>query len=84
MPVIERPDPYDRWERFKLPIHYRILYWFLSKDDKVQINKRIARINMIRKREHIEGIEKIRTAMRPKPRYVSPPKGGTGEVSQRT
>lgn len=81
MPVIERPDPYDNWERFKLPIHYRLLVWILTKDDRKQINKRIARINTIRRREHIESVEKMRTMMRPKPR-ISPPKGGTGEVSQ--
>lgn len=78
--IYENPDPYDQWERFKLPIWQKILvFLFFTKKDKKELRQRIYRINRMRRDDHRKQIERMRKNLRPRgqsgavkptPRYV--------------
>jgi len=65
--VYEKPSPYDMWERFKLPLHMRILIFLLTKEERKNIEKRINNINRIRRKEKAESINEMRKRIRPQP-----------------
>lgn len=70
--VQERPNPYDRWKRFKLPLHLRFGMLFLSKQERVEVENRINKINFIREKERRDGIDEMRRRLRPPPQKAFP------------
>lgn len=73
MGVYERPNPYDQWDRYKLPLRARITLLFLSKNERKKIKNKIDKINRIRrldlKREIEESMKNIRR-IRPGPQRL--------------
>lgn len=75
MPMMNK-NPYDSWERFKLPWYKRIFLVFLGKKERQDVQERIDKINRLRRIERAENIKKMKQRLRPKPQqYRRSPRG---------
>lgn len=58
--VYYHDNPYEQWERYKLPLIYRIIVWlFFSVEEKKQIYEKVAYINKIRKEERRKEVDRV-------------------------
>ena len=55
-----KADPYDEWERFKLPLIHRIFSLFLSKNEREEIKLKIDTINKIRMLDKKKELDEIK------------------------